>query len=36
MLQFLSSPLISAVGAAKEGYYALGSIDEAAQKFYFI
>ncbi|MFC4660792.1 hypothetical protein [Oceanobacillus aidingensis] len=35
MLQFLSSPLISVVGTAKEGYYALGSIDDAAQKFDF-
>ncbi|WP_158734658.1 restriction endonuclease [Alteribacillus sp. YIM 98480] len=35
MLEFLSSPLISVVGAAKEGYYALGSIEDAAQKFDF-
>ncbi|WP_456276501.1 hypothetical protein [Bacillus sp. AK128] len=35
MLEFLSSPLISCVGNAKEGYYALGSIEDAAQKFDF-
>lgn len=35
MLDFLSSPLISVVGAAKEGYYALGSLNDAAQKFDF-
>jgi predicted transcriptional regulator len=35
MLDFLSSPLIGCVGVTKEGYYALGSLDDAAQKFDF-
>jgi predicted transcriptional regulator len=35
MLELLSSPLIGCVGIAKEGYYALGSLDDAAQKFDF-
>ncbi|MGG0593529.1 hypothetical protein ABEY80_27310 [Priestia megaterium] len=35
MLAFLSSPLIGCVGKAKEGYYAIGSLQDAAQKFDF-
>lgn len=35
MLAFLSSPLINCVGIAKEGYYAVGSLVDAAQKFEF-
>lgn len=35
MLNFLSSPLIGCVGETKEGYYALGSLNDAAQKFDF-
>ncbi|PHB04955.1 hypothetical protein COE81_20070 [Bacillus wiedmannii] len=35
MLDFLSSPLIGCVGVTKEGYYALGSLNDAAQKFDF-
>ncbi|GGK09118.1 hypothetical protein GCM10007063_34430 [Lentibacillus kapialis] len=35
MLEFLSSPLIGCVGSVKEGYYALGSLTDAAHKFSF-
>ncbi|CAM2894791.1 hypothetical protein PALA104618_08125 [Paenibacillus larvae] len=35
MLEFLSSPLIGCIGITKEGYYALGSLIDAAQKFDF-
>ncbi|WP_156994760.1 hypothetical protein [Sporolactobacillus inulinus] len=35
ILEFLSSPLIGCIGATKEGYYALGSLMDAAQKFDF-
>lgn len=35
MLEFLSSPLIGCVGQTKEGYYAIGSLADAAQKFSF-
>src|SRR5690606_39089796 len=35
MLDFLSSPLIGCVGITKEGYYAIGSLFDAAQKFEF-
>ncbi|MGM0885887.1 MAG: hypothetical protein ACQEW5_02835 [Bacillota bacterium] len=35
MLEFLSSPLIGCVGHTKEGYFALGSLADAAQKFDF-
>lgn len=35
MLQFLSSPLIGCVEKAKDGYYATGSLSDAARKFTF-
>ncbi|WDH76703.1 restriction endonuclease [Exiguobacterium marinum] len=35
MLEFLSSPQIGCVEKTKEGYYALGSLSDAAQKFDF-
>lgn len=35
MLDFLSSPLIGSIGSTKEGYYALGSLTDAAHKFSF-
>lgn len=35
MLQFLSSPLIGCVEKSKEGYSAVGTLDDAAQKFDF-
>ncbi|TMW70905.1 hypothetical protein [Alteribacter natronophilus] len=35
MLKFLSSPLVGCVSSTKEGYFALGSLDDAAQKFDF-
>ena len=35
MLDFLSSPLIGCVGHIKDGYYALGSLTDAANKFGF-
>lgn len=35
MLEFLSSPLIGSVGSTKEGFYALGSLTDAAHKFSF-
>lgn len=35
MLEFLSSPQIGCVEKTKEGYYALGSLSDAAQKFNF-
>jgi predicted transcriptional regulator len=35
MLDLLSSPLIGCVGITKEGYYAIGSLSDAAQKFEF-
>ncbi|MFC1283876.1 hypothetical protein [Bacillus paralicheniformis] len=35
IVEFLSSPLIGCIGATKEGYYALGSLTDAAQKFDF-
>lgn len=35
MLDFLSSPLIGCIGFVKEGYYAIGSLSDAAQKFDF-
>lgn len=35
MLEFLSSPLVGCVGKVKEGYYAIGSLQDAAQKFDF-
>lgn len=35
MLDFLSSPLIGSVGYTEEGYYALGSLTDAAHKFSF-
>jgi len=35
MLQLLSSPLIGCVGKTKEGYFALGSLTDAAKKFEF-
>lgn len=35
MLNLLSSPLIGCVGKVKEEYYALGSLNDAAQKFKF-
>ncbi|TCI37629.1 hypothetical protein EVJ29_06290 [Exiguobacterium sp. SH4S7] len=35
MLNFLSSPLIGCVEKTKEGYYALASLSDAAQKFDF-
>ncbi|KAB2863580.1 MAG: hypothetical protein F9K39_07595 [Exiguobacterium chiriqhucha] len=35
MLSFLSSPLIGCVEKTKEGYYALASLSDAAQKFDF-
>lgn len=35
MLQFLASPLIGCVEKSKEGYSAVGTLDDAAQKFDF-
>lgn len=35
MLELLASPLIGCVGKSKDEYYALGSLDDAAQKFQF-
>ncbi|PSA95396.1 hypothetical protein C6370_10485 [Bacillus atrophaeus] len=35
MLQFLSSPLIGCVDRSKEGYYALGTVYDAMNKFNF-
>ncbi|WP_321433628.1 hypothetical protein [Trichococcus flocculiformis] len=35
ILEFLSSPLIGCIGETKEGYYTLGSLMDAAQKFDF-
>lgn len=35
VLELLSSPLISCVGKTKEGYYAIGSLEEASNKFAF-
>jgi predicted transcriptional regulator len=35
MLEFLSSPLIGCIDSTKEGYFALGSLTDAAQKFDF-
>ena len=35
MLDFLSSPLIGCIGHTREGYFALGSLTDAAQKFDF-
>lgn len=35
MLQFLASPLIGCVEKSKEGYLAVGTLDDAAQKFNF-
>ena len=35
MLQFLSSPLIGCVEKAKEGYSAIGTLNDASQKFEF-
>lgn len=35
MLQFLSSPYLGCVGRSKEGYYALGTVYDAMNKFNF-
>lgn len=35
MLQFLSSPLIGSIGRSREGYYALGTLADAMNKFNF-
>ncbi|WP_210611187.1 hypothetical protein [Priestia flexa] len=35
ILEFLASPLIGCIGVTKEGYYAMGSLTDAAQKFEF-
>lgn len=35
MLQFLSSPLIGCVGRSREGFYALGTLSDAMNKFNF-
>lgn len=35
MLQFLSSPLIGCVERSKDGFYAVGTLNDAAQKFEF-
>lgn len=35
ILQFLASPLIECVAGQKDGYYAIGSLDDARQKFSF-
>ncbi|MBM7096436.1 hypothetical protein JSY36_11835 [Bacillus sp. H-16] len=35
MLSFLASPLMGCVSSTKEGYFALGSLDDATQKFAF-
>lgn len=35
MLQFLSSPLIGCVGRSREGFYALGTLSDAKNKFNF-
>ncbi|MEX3743728.1 hypothetical protein [Lysinibacillus xylanilyticus] len=35
MLDLLSSPLIGCVGITNDGYYAIGSLSDAAQKFEF-
>ena len=35
MLEFLSSPLVGCIGRSKEGYYALGTLADAMNKFNF-
>ena len=35
ILKFLASPLIGCVGENKEGYYAIGTLNEVAKKFQF-
>lgn len=35
MLNFLASPLIGCAGQTKEGFFALGALSDAANKFYF-
>ncbi|MBO1581231.1 hypothetical protein [Bacillus sp. XF8] len=35
MLNFLASPLIGCAGHTKEGYFALGALSDAANKFNF-
>lgn len=35
MLEFLASPLIACVEKTKDGYFAVGSLDDAAKKFQF-
>lgn len=35
ILKFLASPLIGCVGKNKDGYYAIGSLNEVAKKFQF-
>ena len=35
ILKFLASPLIGCVGKNKDGYYAIGSLNEVANKFQF-
>lgn len=35
MLEFLSSPMINCVGKTKDEYYAIGSLNEASNKFSF-
>lgn len=35
MLEFMSSPLIGCVEKTKDGYYAIGSVSDAAKKFEF-
>ena len=33
MLSFLASPLVGCVDKSKDGYYAVGSVEDAAKKF---
>ena len=35
ILKFLASPLIGCVGKNKDGYYAIGSLNEVAKMFQF-
>lgn len=35
MLSFLASPLIGCVDKPKDGYYAVGSVEDSAKKFEF-
>lgn len=35
MLSFLASPLVGCVDKSKDGYYAVGSVEDVAKKFEF-